>query len=56
MRHVIDFFVIEHDIIVSWSEARDPTKVNNKAWKNELDFELEGSINAYQWILGSIKF
>ena len=39
--------VVEHDIIVPWSKARDPTKVNNKTWKSVPDFEFLEFSTAY---------
>jgi hypothetical protein len=43
--------VVEHDIVVPWSKARDPAATNNKAWKSEPIFELKDYTDAYQWML-----
>ena len=45
------FNVVEHDIVVPWSKARDPAAVNSKAWKSVPDIELKDWTAAYQWIL-----
>ena len=43
--------VLEFDIVLQWSIARNPDAVNNKAWSFEQQVDLADYTSVFQWIL-----